>query len=177
MNKLYPFLKDKQFLKELDSLPLQEIFIKINLLTWDEKVSDSLEGIATAGTLNLNGDSSIRRTCNLTLGVEEKKNNFDEIKNKISLNRKVGLEIGYTQPFANFYNEYFNDYSETNMGNNITVQPSKNKKIWLPLGIFVISSASFSHSVSNCSISLQLKDKMCLLNGECGGKSSTTLPI
>ena len=177
MNKLYPFLKDKQFLKELDSLPLQEIFIKINLLTWDEKVSDSLEGIATAGTLNLNGDSSIRRTCNLTLGVEEKKNNFDEIKNKISLNRKVGLEIGYTQPFANFYNEYFNDYSETNIGNNITIQPSKNKKIWLPLGIFVISSASFSHSVSNCSISLQLKDKMCLLNGECGGTFSATTTL
>ena len=29
---------------------------------------------------------------------------------------------------------------------------------------------SLSHSASGCTISMQLKDKMCLLNGDLGGK-------
>jgi hypothetical protein len=44
--------------------------------------------------------------------------------------------------------------------------------LWFPLGIYVITNPSLSHDSNGVSISLQLKDKMCLLNGECGG----TLP-
>ena len=39
----------------------------------------------------------------------------------------------------------------------------------MPLGTFVIINPSLSHSSGGVSLSLQLKDKMCLLNGECGG--------
>jgi hypothetical protein len=44
--------------------------------------------------------------------------------------------------------------------------------LWFPLGVYVITDASISYSDSGLTASLQLKDKMCLLNGECGG----TLP-
>lgn len=37
------------------------------------------------------------------------------------------------------------------------------------MGTYVIINPSISNSSSGVSISLQLKDKMCLLNGECGG--------
>ncbi len=37
------------------------------------------------------------------------------------------------------------------------------------MGTFVIINPSLNHSTSGITLSLQLKDKMCLLNGECGG--------
>lgn len=37
------------------------------------------------------------------------------------------------------------------------------------MGLFVITNFSFSHNLSSIAVSLSLKDKMCLLNGEFGG--------
>jgi hypothetical protein len=37
------------------------------------------------------------------------------------------------------------------------------------MGVYIIISPSISHTKEGVSISLQLKDKMVLLNGECGG--------
>jgi len=37
------------------------------------------------------------------------------------------------------------------------------------MGIYVIAGASCTRGINNITINLQLKDKMCLLNGECGG--------
>ena len=39
----------------------------------------------------------------------------------------------------------------------------------MPLGTFVIINPSLNHGPEGISLSLQLKDKMCLLSGECGG--------
>jgi hypothetical protein len=47
--------------------------------------------------------------------------------------------------------------------------------LWFPLGIYVISSVSISHSNSGLTVSIQAKDKMCLLNGECGGVFSSSV--
>jgi len=41
--------------------------------------------------------------------------------------------------------------------------------LWFPLGIYVIISCSISESSSGLVASLQLQDKMCLLNGTAGG--------
>ena len=42
--------------------------------------------------------------------------------------------------------------------------------VWFPLGIFVIFDPSISHQVQQgVTISISLKDKMCLLNGDAGG--------
>lgn len=40
---------------------------------------------------------------------------------------------------------------------------------WFPLGVFVISQPSITRNASGCNISINCKDKMCLLNGEMGG--------
>ena len=42
--------------------------------------------------------------------------------------------------------------------------------IWFPLGLYVMFNPSISHSIDGVSISMQLKDKMCLLNGDLGGQ-------
>ena len=44
---------------------------------------------------------------------------------------------------------------------------------WYKQGTYILTSFSVSYSTNNCTISLQGKDKMCLLNGENGG----TLPF
>jgi hypothetical protein len=44
--------------------------------------------------------------------------------------------------------------------------------IWFPLGLYLISSATLSHTTNNLTISIQGKDKMALLDGSVGG----TLP-
>jgi hypothetical protein len=41
--------------------------------------------------------------------------------------------------------------------------------VWFPLGIYVIFNPNVSHSASGVTISIQLRDKMCLLNGDAGG--------
>lgn len=148
----YEYLNDKQFLNEIDHLKFRTQYIKIILLNWKEKPIQEIQGKATGGTLNLNGSSSLRRTCNLNVLIEESEAEITNIKNILSINKKIRLEIGIK---------------------NLTQQYTEEDKIWFPLGTYVITSCSISYSSgTNVTAALQLKDKMCLLNGECGG----TLP-
>ncbi len=155
MSKKYEYLSDSPFLKEFDRLKDKEQFIKITVLTFDEKPIQSIQGKVIGGSLNLDGNSSIRRTCNLNMIATEKENDLTNVNNLLSINKKVELEVGFT----NRLNKYVN-------------YPI----IWFPLGVYVIINPSISHNNQGVNISLQLKDKMCLLNGECGGTipASTT---
>ena len=69
----------------------------------------------------------------------------------LSINKKVSVAIGV---------------------DNTTDKYLEYEQLWFPMGIYVIIQPSISHTSGGITISLQLKDKMCLLNGECGG----TLP-
>lgn len=147
----YPYLNDKNFLLMLDNLQTKEIFVKVTVLNWYEKEKGSIEGLVTNGTLNIDGNSSVRRTCSLSMSVGE--NNPQElsighIKELISIDKKIKLEIGIT---------------------NTTNQYTQYEKIWYPMGLFIITEVSYSHSLQGININLNLKDKMCMLNGFCGG--------
>ena len=52
------------------------------------------------------------------------------------------------------------------------VTEDENNIVWFNQGEFVINSAQVSHGTNGTNISLNLKDKMSLLNGECGGTFS-----
>lgn len=151
MKKSYPYLNDKDFLKILDEQKVKEQLVKITVLDWNENPINEIQGRAVSGNLNLDGKSSIRRTCNLTMVVTEQEFDYNNIKNLISINKKVFLEIGIK---------------------NMTSLYTEEKYIWFPQGLFIIMGESLSHNTSGTTVSLQLKDKMVLLNGECGG----TLP-
>ena len=145
----YPYLEDKEFLNEIEQNNIQELYAKITLLDWKENPIQEIQGIVTGGNLNLDGQSCMRRTCNLTVFVEEESySGVTKIDNLISINKKMYLEIGY----KNLTNKYRN-YSI----------------IWLPQGLFVIINPNISRSTSGTTINIQIKDKMCLLNGEVGG--------
>ena len=156
MINLYEYLKDESFLKKLDSLHIRENTIKITILDWQENPIDNIEGLVSSGNININGDSAIRRTASLNLIIKEKTAaGMAKFKSLIALNKKVKLEIGYKNT-TSYYTQY--------------------PIIWLPLGTYVCFNPSFSHNSNGITLSLSLKDKMCLLNGDCGGTiaASTT---
>ena len=148
MNKKYSYLYDSDFLKQVDLQKNKEQLAKITVLDWAENPIQDITGIVTGGSLNIDGSSAVRRTCNLNIYIKDTENNITNINHFLSLNKKVKVEIG----FKNTTKKYL-DY----------------EIIWFPIGTYVIITPSISHSTSGTSVSLQLKDKMCLLNGDVGG--------
>ncbi|AXF52490.1 MAG: putative flagellin-like protein [Caudoviricetes sp.] len=148
MKKKYPYLKDSPFLKQFDKIKTKEQYVKIIVLDFSEKPIEEIQGKVTGGNLNLDGKSSIRRTANLQMVSTDYKNNLTRVSSLLSINKKVEIEIGFLNN-TDLYQTF--------------------PMIWFPVGIFVIMNPSISNSDSGINISLQLKDKMCLLNGECGG--------
>ena len=148
MRKRYEYLSDSDFLKQLDLQRTKEQFAKIIILDWNENPIQDITGIVTGGSLNIDGNSAVRRTCNLNVYIEDTEIKVTNTNHFLSLNKKVKIEIG----FKNITNQY----------NNYDI-------IWYPIGTYVIINTSISHNTSGTDVSLQLKDKMCLLNGEVGG--------
>ena len=49
--------------------------------------------------------------------------------------------------------------------------------IWFPLGVYIMFNPSISHGLQGVTISMQIKDKMCLLNGDVGGQIHSSVEI
>lgn len=139
---------DKNFLKELDKCKDKIIYARITSLTFEELPIQTLEGRVTGGSINLDGDSAVRRSCSLSMVAKD----IDVVDYYWGLNTKFTLEIGVENLVNNKYD-------------NI---------IWFPQGIYLITSFSTAVATNNYTINIQGKDKMCMLNGELGG--SITAP-
>ena len=149
MKRNYVYLNDSDFLEKINSDRQQTQYVKITLLDWEENPIEEIQGLTTGGSINLNGDSAVRRTCNLSMYVYKK--NYMRItdpNNMISINKKVFLEVGLKNN-----TDKYTDYDI----------------IWQPQGIYVITACGTSHSTSGITLNINLQDKMCLLNGTCGG--------
>lgn len=131
------------FLNDLFKQTNREIYARITALTQKEEAIEYIEGKVSAGSINVDGKSAIRRSCSLTLVAKDININdfYWGIKNKFK------LEIGLS-------NE---------------VNPDYDKIVWFPQGIFLITNFDTNYTTKNCQISIKGKDKMCLLNGEFGG--------
>ena len=137
------YLLDKTFLKQLDATKNKSIYAKITLLTLNEEPVSEIQGKITQGSINIDGNSAIRRTCSLTMVTF----NQDINDTHWALRNKFKLEIGIENLIDKRYP-------------NI---------IWFKQGIFLFTSLNMSKNSNNFTINLQGKDKMCMLNGECGG--------
>lgn len=144
----YNYLNDTNFLKELSKFPVKTYFVHITVLSWDEQPVSAIEGRVISANLNIDGQSSVRRTANLSIALDDEMTQILDTENILSINKKINLQIGY-------YNDtqYYPEYDI----------------LWFPLGTYVIISCSISESDSGLVASLQLQDKMCLLNGFAGG--------
>lgn len=147
------YLTDSKFLSMLDEMRIKKHYAKITVLSFvDEKPLREIQGIATAGSVTVNGQAALRRTISLTVSGIENENDINNIENIISINKKVKIEVGLENPFEDYKN-----YGDI---------------IWFPLGTYVINQATTSTTASSANISISGKDKMCMLDGTCGG----TLP-
>ena len=100
------YLKDYAFLKKLDLENLKKYYVKIIVLNMDELPLESIEGRISAGSINIDGSSSVRRTCNLTFLVNEEDDfNLINIDNLLSINKKIKIEIG----IENIINDTYDD--------------------------------------------------------------------
>ena len=139
----------RQFLLDLDKSKTKTTYARITALRFDESPIETIEGRVTQGSINLDGDSAVRRTCSLTLVANE----FNYQNYVWGMNTKFKLEIG--------------------VKNNInTAYPDI---IWFKQGIYLISSFNTTRSTNNFSITVQGKDKMCQLNGEVGGSLTASV--
>ena len=141
-NNLY--LLDEQFLNEMAEQKQRDIYARIISLDIDENPIEQIEGKITTGSINIDGGSAVRRTCSLTM-VSQNVNITDYYW---GVKTKFKLEIG----LKNKVNKKYPDI------------------IWYPQGYYVITTFNTSLSTNNCTISIQGKDKMCLLNGDISGQ-------
>lgn len=136
-------LLDKEFLRELTHSRLKTTYAKLIALNRDGETLETIEANVSSGSINIDGTSSVRRTCSLSLVAEEL--NIHEFY--WGLRTKFKLFIGLENTI---------DYRYPDI-------------IWFPFGVFVISSFTTAQGTSSYTISIQGKDKMTLLNGELGG--------
>lgn len=148
MTTLYPYLIDPAFLKKVDESTFKEQYVKIIVLDWQEYPIAEIQGSISGGSINLDGSSAVRRSGSLTFLCEDDYYNVLDVNNLISINKKIKIEVGYTNTFGE-YEEY--------------------DTLWFPQGVFVIINPNITYNNQGLVISISFKDKMCLLNGECGG--------
>ena len=145
-------LLNKKFLLDLDNQQNTEVYARVTLLNNKELPIESIEGrITSSGAVNIDGNSAIRRSCSLTMVS----NSVNYHEHYWTLKSKFKLEIGIR-----------ND-----------INPAYPEIIWFPQGIYVFTSFSTNHSTNNFTISLQGKDKGCLINGELGGIFNTSVDL
>lgn len=146
---MFDYLNDIEFLQQLDKLNLRTHYAKIILLSFDEKPIKEIQGTITSGSLSVNGSSAVRRTISLSMLASFENSNIENIDNEISINKKVKVQIGLNNPMKSY--SHYGDI------------------IWFPCGLFVLSSVTINRSTSGWNISINGKDKMCLLDGTAGG--------
>lgn len=125
----------------------RELYARITTLTWDETPIERIEGRVSGGSINIDGTSCMRRTCSLTLQVGPNEQIGDY---HWTLNTKFMLEIGVKEEVQDV----------------IT---------WTKQGIFIFTSFNTSVNTNSYTVSIQGKDKMCLLNGDIGGNLNASV--
>ena len=142
-------LYDKEFLKQLDQQKHKVIYARITALNFNEHPLEYIEGRVTQGSINVDGSSACRRSCSLTIAAPGfQYNNF-----YWGLNTKFKLEIG----IENYINDLYPNI------------------IWFNQGIYIITSFNTSQNTSTLNITIQGKDKMCLLDGSIGGSLESSI--
>lgn len=134
-------LLDSELLEKIDNTNNKTLYARIIALNWNEEPIEEIEGRVTSGSISLDGQSSVRRSCSLSMIAEDV--NITDFY--WGLKTKFSLEIGVT--------------------NELISEP-----LWFPQGKFMITEFSTSYSTSGFSINISGQDKMSLLNGTLGGE-------
>lgn len=130
--------------------PTRKLYITIGILNDKEVTVDSLEGVTTSGSISINGNSTNRRSGNVTMVLLDN-SLVPSPYSKIWLNTRCSISIG----IDNYWGE----------------------RIWFQLGRFAIDDVSIDYDSASKTISFQLKDYMSFLDGTLGGVLSHKIEI
>lgn len=132
--------EDLQLLKQ----SVKNIYSRIELLNEDFTVIDVIHGYVTAGNINVNADSDIRRTCTLTLALAGDDNLRGRDKT-LWLTKYIRTFIGY----QNIHTGKIQYYQQ---------------------GVFAFGENSFVYSAQQNTVDVTCYDMMCNLNGLLDGQ-------
>ena len=122
-------LNDKAFLYLLDKQKNHTKYVRIVALSHDEKPLQQIEGRATGGNIGIDGSSTVRRTCSLTIITEKQ----DLIDAHWALKNKFKLEIGIK---------------------NDTIFYPSHPIIWFKMGMYGINAFSKNTTVNGMTINI-----------------------
>ena len=161
MKKQYPYLYDNYFstahdllekrtvLQDIDNFINQRQYIKITLLDWYEHPLREISGEVSEGSISKVASSPVRRTAELSIAIDGGSYDLMSLKSDFAINKKIYIEIGIKND-SRLYPDY--------------------PIFWFPQGTFFISNFSISAGANAATtISLSLKDKMAMLNGDISG--------
>lgn len=125
---------------------IRETFIKVNLLDFNYATIDTLEGNIISGNVQINSDSDIRRTCDVSFVITD--TTLDAIPNgRIWLDKLIQVYIG--------------------VKNSID-----DEIVWTNLGIYLINQPTYQYEATTRTLSFQGLDLMSLLTGIRNGSLS-----
>lgn len=104
-------------LKDLDNERNKFYYVRIIVLDNEERIIKSIEGRVQQGSsISINGDSGMRRTCNISLIADEAENDLTDIDNFLSINKKIKIAVGiekwidYSKDVLTYNNKADNRY-------------------------------------------------------------------
>jgi len=109
-------LLDKDFLLNLDAYRNKKLYAKVVSLNWDEEPIAEITGNILQGSINVDGSSIVRHTCNLTFVTNTVQ--IDEVS--WSLRSKFYLYVGVEN----------------------AIDPKYDNIIWFPEGMYILTSYS-----------------------------------
>ena len=133
--------------------PARHLNIKIDLINENDIIVDSFEGIATDGSISMDGNSTYRRSGNMTMVFDKKYNILPSPESKVWFNKRIGIYVG----LKNYFDEI----------------------IWFNMGRFAITDVDLNFNTAEKTMSCTLSDYMAFLDGNLGGTLShqTVIPV
>lgn len=130
---------------DLSQLKVRNQRIKVDLLNFNFQTINSLEGKVTDGSISIDATSDIRRTCNITLVVED---STDIIApgGQVWLDKFIKVYVGTDNPRNN------------------------NETVWNNMGLFLINNPESVYNATTNTITFEGLDLMAKLTGRRNGQ-------
>lgn len=122
------------------------IGVSIELLDINERAISRIDGEVINGNISIDGDSIVRRVCNLTFVTTDENYKILETHNPLAINKKIKITITVTD-----------------------LEDASNPTEEFDCGIYIMTKCTSMASATQQQITITGQDKMCLHNGEIGG--------
>lgn len=120
--------------------------IKVEVLNFDFQTIDSLEGKTTSGSIEVDANADIRRTCNLSLVARDIEENMVIEGGELWLDKYIKIYQGIDNPRNN------------------------NNTVWWNMGIFLINNPNTVYSAADHTVTFEGIDLMAKLTGRRSGQ-------